>query len=159
MNKKIILIGAITFVVLTLVFAFVLSISREQKNKNDFELLLRAQREGVLSEQGKVVRNELIEPLGGKSGTLLSVTSMEIGYLAPMPPLKEKIMVFIFGTEVEKIEQDAISWLRSRGFSDADLCNLPVVFSVTNPNAQTNKEYKLSMNYIPEFCSRILGSE
>jgi hypothetical protein len=160
MKKKIILIGMVVSIVLIVWGAFVLvTTEKENKNSISIEPLLKAEHEGVLSEQGKAVLNTLTEPLDGESGTLAGTAQMEIGYLAPMPPLGDRIMVFILGIEVEKIEQDALSWLRSRGFSDNDICALPVVFSIVNPAAQTTNKDKLTANYLPPFCPGILGTE
>ena len=154
MNKKIIIVGIMIFIIKIAFFSFIFSMTREKgAEKNNLDPLIKADLEGVLSQQGEAVKNELIKSLNGKDGTLLSNASMEIGYLFSAPPLGDRIMVFINGTGVDKIEKDALSWLRSRGFSNADLCNLPVVFSIANPNAETAYEYKLISNYIPDFCS------
>lgn len=115
----------------------------------NFSSLIEAQESGSLSANGENVEQDLIAPLKGKAGTLLITESMEIGYL---PPPDERIMVFILGTSVEQIESEAISWLLSRGFSREDLCNLPVVFSIDNPEAEPEDEYKLWANYLPPYC-------
>jgi len=156
-SKKIAI--TITFVVIFCALAtaivFVGLSSREQTIP--VKSLIRATiQETALSESGINAKKNLIASLNGKSGALLATQDMGVGYI---PPPGEKIAVYILGNNVEQIEQDAISWLMSRGFSKTDLCYLPVIFSVINPEAQTNKKYKLSMDYIPEFCSEILGVE
>lgn len=110
----------------------------------------------VLSEKGAAARERLSAEFNGGSGILLSTREMGIGY-SSLPD--ESVKVFIKGTDIEQIEQNAISWLMSRGFSREDLCYLPVIFVVMNPNAQADEEYKLFINHLPDYCSEVLGVE
>jgi hypothetical protein len=161
MNRKVLIIlivVAIAIVATILPLVLRREGEKEIADKRDeaFKNLIEAQERNILSAQGKLIKKNLVASLGGKAGVLIKSESMEIGYL---PPPSERIKVFILGTEVEKIEQDAINWLRSRGFSEEDICNMPVVFSIANPDAQVEQTYKLYTNYLPEFCSQILGTE
>ncbi len=140
---------ALTLLLVGVTIYFGVRVAREKAEAERVEALIEAQEVGALSSEAVRVKQELIAPLGGQAGTLLEAESMKIGYL---PPPDEMILVLISGTSVEEAEEEAISWLLSRGFRRPDLCNLPVVFSVTNPNAQASKEYKLESNYLPEYC-------
>lgn len=151
MNKKIltILIAVVAVAALTLLVVYV-NQNDEREVADKVEDILEAQKDGGLSASGERVKRELIAPLQGESGALFMTADMEIGYLTPPG---ERIMVFILGNQVEEIEERAINWLLSKGFSEADLCALPVVFSIVSQNPQTEAEYKLETNYIPPYCA------
>ena len=150
MNKKQIIILISVILVLTLILAifYLLRIPQGQLEKN-VEASRSGQERRALSEGGEVTEKKIVDSLGGKTGVLLITDSMEIGYLDPPD---ERIMVFVLDKDVEKTESDAINWLLSRGFSKEDLCNFPVIFSIDNPEAQPEEEYKLSTNYLPPYC-------
>ena len=141
-----ILVSIIFVVALTLVLFW--GGGRDRKTIENIDAVIEAQETRSLSANGKSVKQNLITSLRGQAGVLLTTESMEIGYL---PPPDERIMVFILGKSVEQVESEAINWLLSRGFSKADLCALPVVFSIDNPEAVA-EEYKLSTNYLPPYC-------
>ena len=155
-SKKTIII--ITLVILCIVGAVIIWVNSYNKKQEvpARSLIQAVVQENALSEKGVIAKKNLIAGFNGKAGTLLATQDMGIGYI-PLPD--ESVMVFITGVDVERIERDAMSWLMSRGFSKSDLCYLPVIFSVVNLEAQTDKTYKLSTNHIPEFCSEVLGIE
>ncbi|OGY56396.1 MAG: hypothetical protein A2Y84_01805 [Candidatus Colwellbacteria bacterium RBG_13_48_8] len=154
-KKTIVIVGLAILCVVGAVIALV-SWSNKKQGIPARSLIQAVVQETALSERGAIAKQNLTSGFNGKVGTLLATQDMGIGYI---PPPDESVMVFITGVDVERIERDAISWLMSRGFSESDLCYLPVVFSVVNPEAQTDKTYKLSANHVPEFCSKILGVE
>lgn len=155
MNSKVkltlIVLGTVT--ILTLIFWVIWSNTSDKRTEREatenLESLIDAQEQGGLSGNGQTIKENLISPFGGEAGTLLITPTMEIGYL---PAPDERIMVFILSESVEQVESEAIDWLLSRGFSREDLCHLPVVFSVDNPEAQPEEEYKLFTNYLPPYC-------
>lgn len=149
--KKTKIIIAISIFIL-LVAGAIVFMTRDTKDsdvKKNLDAIINAYDTGSLSARGETAKQDLIDPLEGKAGTILTTELMEIGYL---PPPDEMIMVFILGTSVEKIESDAIAWLLDKGLSKEDLCNLPVVFSIDSPYAEPKEEYKLSTNYLPPYC-------
>lgn len=145
MSKKLILIISITTLVLLATIGFLFY--RNTKLKEDvrpIKEILQVQNEGELSESGKIAREKLVAPLGGNSKALLVTEDYEIGYL---PPPSERLMVFIVSETPDTAEQDAISWIKSRGFSESDICNFPTVISGVGPN------------HLPAFCEGIISVE
>jgi len=114
--------------------------------------ILEAQQKGTLSVAGEAAKRDIINSVVGRSETLVTTESMEIGYLAPP---EERIMVFILQGNAEAVEEQALNWLMSRGFSQEDICNFPVIFSVVNNKVQTTEPYKLETNYIPPYCQAL----
>ena len=149
-NKKVIIVIVLVILLSILITAtFYVRDKISRDTSENIEALIFAQEATTLSVEGEEAKKNLIDSLSGKTGSLLVTDSMEIGYLDPPD---ERIMVFILGTSVEQIEADAISWLLSRGFPREDLCNFPVVFSVDNPDAQTEEKYKLFFFNLPPYC-------
>jgi len=146
-KKTTLLLGIIIVAISLIVFIFIDRDRQEQKVTHN--LINALQNDNDPNPEIQSLKTGLLKYDGLQAETLLVNDDLEIGYL---PPPGEQIAVFISGINVEEVEGVAISWLRSRGFSDSDLCGFPVVFSVVNRGAETPHPYKYSTNYLPTFC-------
>lgn len=153
MYKKILLVILFFISVISLI-TFVLFLSHKSSAPSEeviaFKERMSAELKGEVSDSGQLVKEKLIKGIQKSGGTIISTPDFEIGYAAF--PL-DQFDIYIDGINVEEIENNALSWLKSRGFSEADLCGLPVIFFVVDPNAITSHEYKLKIGYLPDFCS------
>lgn len=146
MNKKIIITIVSTVIAgLLIIGAFFASKNMQgEQSAKPLEKIIEAQTTGTLSASGLIARDKLTAPLEGKSEALLITDDFEIGYLNPPG---ERLMIFIFSETPEIAEQSAISWIKSRGFTEDDICNFPTIISGVGPN------------HLPSFCEGSIGVE
>ena len=148
MNKRaiIILIGLAVLLVVSGILVTIFSGATEEGR--DIERIYRAQQEANLSAEGQEIKQELIASLEGSAGTIFSTTDFEIGYLSP--PM-ERFMIFVPLSGYQQKADTAIKWLKSRGFSESDICNLPTVISVYTNTPSENTQ--IPANHLPSFCN------
>ena len=141
MNKKLI---AIILIVMTIGIimsgVWVYRNWRGKESAKNIEQIIQAQEEGVLSESGNVAKAQLIASLGEGAEALIITNDFEIGYF---PPPSERLRIFIYSKNPEMAEQDAINWIKSRGFSESDICNFPTIIS------------GVGSNRLPVFCEGV----
>ncbi len=132
MSKKLItIVSVVSLVVLSITGFLVYRNNKVEEAVRPIKEILQAQSTGELSEPGKMARKKLIAPLGEKADALVITEDFEVGYF---PPPLERLRIFIFSENPEVAEQDAISWIKSRGFSENDICNFPTVVSGIGSN-------------------------
>ena len=144
MDRKKLTIIALISIIGLIVLIVVLATPKDK----EIEEIYEAQVGGVVSEEGLAIKKELIAPLAGESGTLFISEDFEIGYLTP--PL-ERFMVFIYMEDLESGEDQAVNWLKSRGFSENDLCGLPVIITPAKLDSSFGEE--LPDSHLPSFCN------
>lgn len=119
-------------------------IPAEQLQK-DFQRLVSP---SPISNNDQVIRQKLINSLGGKSGTLKDTNEFHIEYdKAP-----NSFLVEINSNDATTAKQHAQDWFKQQGLSSTGLCTLPVVFYL-NPDVQdylqaNNKQF----NPVPDGC-------
>ncbi|MEX2053956.1 MAG: hypothetical protein WD883_00160 [Candidatus Colwellbacteria bacterium] len=127
MNKKVLIVGivtALTLIALAIFWAFFY-----HPDVRELERILELQENNQLSEEGMRIKEEIIATLRGSGGALVQTPEFEIGYLTP--PLGQ-FNIIIFSEDEDAAEATAIAWLRSRGLSESDICNIPTTVSFAN---------------------------
>lgn len=127
MNKKLLIIGIITAVVLIALAIFWAFFYHP--DVRELERILERQESNQLSKEGMRIKEEIVASLGGRGGALVQTSDFEIGYLSP--PLGQ-FNIIILSEDEDKAEATAIAWLRSRGLSVDDICNIPTTVSFAN---------------------------
>ena len=139
MNRQtIIIISIISAAILVVAGIFLYRNMQGRKSTQPLQEIIQAQTQGVLSASGMEAREKLIASVGGESKALVITNDFEIGYLSPPG---ERLMVFIFSDTPEAAEANAINWIKSRGFSESDICNFPTIIS------------GVGANRLPAFCN------
>jgi len=109
----------------------------------DLEQIMGRLDKGQLSEEGLRIKEEITAHLQGKGGSLVQSPDFEIGYLTP--PIEQFNIIIM--SENEKIAEDtAIAWLKSRGFSEVDICDMPTTISFANQKSAGRPDR------LPEIC-------
>jgi len=148
MNKKIIIILTTVVILTILGLGIKMFLDRPSEEGKMIQEIYQAQETASLSPGGEALKAELIKFLGGKAGAIINNSDFEIGYL---PAPLERLMIFVNFNNWQEKENTAISWLKSRGFSDADICGFPTVISVVTDTPESSME--LPGSHVPSFCS------
>ncbi len=104
-------------------------------------------REPLLPNKEKI-KQSLLQPLKGNAGTLSEGQQFKVDYL----PAFDVFEVGIKTTNIFQAKENAISWFKEKGFSERDICNLPVTFYLVSGVAQEYKGSGLIFNPLPDFC-------
>lgn len=102
-----------------------------------------------LSAAGARLKQELVEPLGG-AGTVYETDNFRIDWIpSPVDTFEAEIKT----TDIVSAESQVVAWFKSKGFSETDICALPVVFY---PSWEVKQELEGSgavfNTSVPEFC-------
>ena len=81
-----------------------------------------------LSQEGQEAKRRLVSGLNGEAGIILESTQFRIEYYPPLNNLKERFVVTIKTSNFEPTKELVRDWLLSKGFSQNDVCELPMAF-------------------------------
>ncbi len=99
-----------------------------------------------LASDKEAIKNRLISPLG-EAGVLTENEDFRIEYYSP-----SLFQVVIKVVYVAEAKDKAINWFKKQGFSEKDICNLPVTFSLTPEVNQKLKGSGFIYSALPDFC-------
>jgi hypothetical protein len=103
---------------------------------------------GPLSPEKEKLRQALIAPFAGQAGTVVDTPDYRIDYLPAGPVFQVEIKTVY----VIQAQKEAINWLKAKGFSEEDICNLPLAFYLGFGPAQKLRGSGLSVSPKPDFC-------
>lgn len=101
-----------------------------------------------LSEDKEAIKNSLIRPLEGGAGTISEGGQFKVDYL----PAFDVFEVGIKTVDIPQAKEGAIAWFKEKGFTEDDICNLPVTFYLASEVARQYEGSGLIFNPLPDFC-------
>ncbi len=94
-----------------------------------------------LSDQGKIVRQNLLARLNNISGIVSETSTYRLEYIESPDTFMSEILT----TDIEQAKKDVETFLLQEGFSRTDICYLPLTFylnySVSRSLRETNTEF------------------
>lgn len=113
--------------------------------KTDFE---RITSPGPLGRSDSEIRNSLINQLGNQSGVLARTTDYQIEYVkAP-----NSFMVELNSADPSAAKLSATDWFKQQGLSTEGICNLPVVFYLSDQSRSYFNQTGQKFDPVPEGC-------
>lgn len=100
----------------------------------------------VLAPEKEEIRSDLVAPLGD-AGVLTETSEFRIEYYSP-----DVFQVEIKTINIADARDKAIAWFKGKGFSEADICKLPVTFYLTPEVARKIEGSGVIFNTLPDFC-------
>lgn len=150
-RKKIILISiAVLFLIVLGAGAIFLTGKRSEKNQDVIQ-----DNQGVVGEpiknqplasEKETIKNRLVSSLG-EAGVLIENENFRIEYYYP-----NLFQVVIKVVYIAEAKDEAINWFKKQGFSEKDICDLPVTFSLTPEVDQKLKGSGFIYSALPDFC-------
>lgn len=144
MKRKIILALIIIIVLTTLTLGAIALFKRLEKG-GEIVTGEPIQSQPLASDK-EAIKERLVAPLG-EGGVLTENEDFRVEYYAP-----DFFQVVIKTTHVAEASGKAINWFKDQGFSEDDICKLPVTFSATPEVEQKLREGGSSYNALPDFC-------
>ena len=100
----------------------------------------------TLTPDKEAIKNRLVAPVGD-AGVLAETSEFRIEYYSP-----DVFQVEIKVTNIADARDEAITWFKDKGFSEDDICKLPVTFYL-NPEVVRKLEGSgVTFNTLPDFC-------
>jgi hypothetical protein len=96
----------------------------------------------------KNLRAQLISELDNQSGIIQNTASYRLEYVASPDSFEVEIKT----SEITKAKDEAILYLKTRGFTEDGICKLPLMFYVNHEVAKNMKSGEDEFNQIPDFC-------
>jgi|GEM_PF-2603870 hypothetical protein len=118
------------------------------------EDLQKIKQANLLTPEGLLIRQELIKPLGNKPGVVIETKEFTVIYLSAPDQFEAEIKV----EQAESAKNDVVSWLKSRGLGESDICALPIVFNLEFSVSQKFKSEGVGFKRLPDFCEELLGT-
>lgn len=152
MNRKKIILISIAVLLLIILGAGAIFLTGERSEENQGVI---QDNQGVvgdpiesqpLAPDKEAVKNRLVSSLG-EAGVLTENKDFRIEYYSP-----NLFQVIIKVVNVAEAEDEAINWFKKQGFSEKDICDLPVTFSLTPEVDQKLKGSGFIYNALPDFC-------
>lgn len=119
-------------------FNFSKDVTKELQNKEE------------LSPGGRIAKQNTLSPLNGEAGILFKNEKFQIEYYPPLNNLSERFVVQINSQPFEETKEDVRQWFISKGFSDSDVCALPLAF-YPSPDLLTDEQTS-TYNPVLENC-------
>lgn len=107
---------------------------------------------GDISQGAEEIKQELVSPLRGSAGTLFENEEMRIDYIPPIDPFPDRFSIEIFIENSAKAKQGAVEWFNKQGFSSKDICELPILFFLSNDVAETYIQQNIEFDPLLENC-------
>ena len=150
-RKKIILISIAVLLLMILgTGAIFLTGKRSEKNQGVIQDNQSVTGEPIesqpLASNKEAIKNRLVSSLG-EAGVLTENKDFRIEYYSP-----NLFQVVIKVVYVAEAEDKAINWFKERGFSEKDICDLPVTFSLTPAVDQMLRGSGFIYSALPDFC-------
>ena len=92
------------------------------------------------------IKRQLTAPLG-EAGVLTDGPDFRIDYIAP-----DFFQVEIKTTNIFDARENAVAWFKEKGFSEEDICKLPVTFYLDAEVARKLEGSGIVFNALPDFC-------
>lgn len=99
-----------------------------------------------LASDKEAIKNRLVSPLG-EAGVLIENEDFRIEYYSP-----NLFQVVIKAVYVAEAKDEAMNWFKKQGFSEKDICDLPVTFSLTPEVERKLKGSGFIYSALPDFC-------
>lgn len=99
-----------------------------------------------LSPDKESVKRELVAGVGG-AGTIAETPDFNVHYFAP-----DIFQVEIKNIDIVNTREKAIVWFKTKGFSEEDICKLPVTFYLNAEIALKLEGSGVIFNTLPDFC-------
>lgn len=96
------------------------------------------------------IKQRLILPLSGESGTVATFDDFIVEYLQT----PQFFMVQLLSNDVESAKTNAQNWFNDQGITDFGICNLPVIFYISEEVSVYLQENKQQFNPLPRSCSQ-----
>jgi hypothetical protein len=96
------------------------------------DIVERLAEKGDVSQGAEEIKQKLVAPLGGRAGTLFENEEVRIDYIPPIDPFPDIFSIEIFIEDSTRAKQTAVEWFSEQGFSDKDICELPISFFLSN---------------------------
>jgi len=94
----------------------------------------------------EALKRKLVAPLGA-GGVLTDGPDFRIDYISP-----DIFQVEIKTTSIDKAKTAALEWFEQKGFTQEDICNLPVAFYLSSEVARQYQGSGLIFRPLPDFC-------
>lgn len=101
-----------------------------------------------LSSSDLAVKQKLLALLNNQSGFLQTEDTYQIEYVKTA----DSFMVELDSSDPDTAKAQAAGWFREQGFSIQGICNLPVVFYLSQNTMSYLRENNLKFNPVPEGC-------
>ena len=100
----------------------------------------------TLPPDKEIIKRQMVGHLGD-GGTITETPRFNIYYFAP-----DIFQVEIKITNIADVRDEAIAWFKDKGFSENDICKLPVTFYLNPEVARKLEGSGVSFNTLPDFC-------
>ena len=100
----------------------------------------------TLPPDKEIIKRQMVGHLGD-GGTITETPRFNIYYFAP-----DVFQVEIKVTNIADVRDEAITWFKDKGFSEDDICKLPVTFYLNPEVARRLEGSGVSFNTLPDFC-------
>lgn len=100
-----------------------------------------------LSDAGNAKKTGLIV-LADSAGIIQTTQDYTLQYI----PSLDIFQIQILTTDISTAKQEAITWFSNQGISDADICNLPVIFYLNGNVAIQLEGTNVVFNPLPDIC-------
>ena len=144
MNKKLVLVLVVITALIALAVAAVI-LSRDQREESQVVVGEPIQSQPLSSDK-EAIKNRLVAPLGG-AGILTENEDFRVEYYSP-----DFFQAVIKTTAVADARDKAINWFKEQGFTEEDICKLPITFSLTPEVDQKLMGSGFSYGALPDFC-------
>lgn len=99
-----------------------------------------------LPKDKEVLKNQLVGHLSD-GGTITETPDFNIHYFAP-----DVFQVEVKTVDIADTREKAIAWFKGKGFSEEDICKLPVTFYLSAEVARKLEGSGVIFNTLPDFC-------
>lgn len=150
-GRKIILISVAALLLITLGVGAVLLIGQRSEEdrgvtQNNQGVAGEPIQSQPLASDKEAIKNRLVSPLG-EAGILAENEDFRIEYYSP-----SLFQVVIKVVYVADARDRAIGWFKEQGFSENDICSLPVTFSLMPEVEQKLRGSGFIYSALPDFC-------
>lgn len=118
------------------------------KDSSDRLLEIVESRPTPVELDDSTLREQLIEELGNNSGITVETQSFKLEYVRAPDSFEAEIKT----TEVNRAKNEAIDYLKTRGFSEDGICKLPLVFYLNFEVAKNLSDPGIEFSPMPDFC-------
>ena len=112
------------------------------------ELINKSQTRRPLSPEGEKAKEGLISGLGNTSGRIFANNNIRIDYVQSPDLFQAEIL----SNNVDSAKEDAVFFMLSQGFTNSDICNLPLSFYLSSKVSSELKDSNIVFNPLPDGC-------
>ncbi|MEX0878063.1 MAG: hypothetical protein WDZ40_04420 [Candidatus Spechtbacterales bacterium] len=114
------------------------------------ETVQKFNEKGNESQDAKILKQNLISPLQGNSGTIHQTTEYRIDYI----PHPDTFMVEILAADFKNAQDSVFGWFLAQGFSRSDVCSMKILFYLSGAvkNYYQQNEQTIIFNPVFEHC-------